>query len=136
MSRRSFGVAGLIIFSLCALAWFVVGIRQAHDTNAAAAIVTGASRLPAGQRRHAADLLSAAKVLNPDTQVDVLRAELALGQGDRAAARRILEQVVAKEPENAVAWEWLARASVGDLHEFFLAGIHLARLVPRVPPPR
>jgi hypothetical protein len=82
------------------------------------------------------NFLTAAAFLNPDTGVDVLRAELDLGQGDRIGARRILERVVAKEPQNALAWEWLARASVGDLHEFFLAGIHLRQLVPAVPPPR
>jgi hypothetical protein len=132
--RRAAAVtAGVFALALCA--WFAIGIRQGHDTDAAGAIITGTSRLDPAQARQAAGLLQSAKLLNPDTQVDVLRAELDLGQGRTLAARRILESVVAKEPDNAVAWEWLARASVNDRREFFLAAFRIRQLVPPVPPP-
>jgi predicted Zn-dependent protease len=122
----------LALVSLVVCAWFVLSIRQAQATTAASAIVTGTSRLPAAQAEHVASLLSSAQTLNPDRQVDVLRGELELGQGDRVAARRILEQVVAREPENVLAWEWLARASVGDLREFYLAAYRIRQLLPPV----
>ena len=118
--------------AVVAVAWFALGIRQAHDTSAAAAVVTGTSRLADSQARHVRGLLDAAGQLNPDSQVDVLRGELDLGQGDRAAARQVLERVVAKEPDNALAWEWLARASVGDLREFYVAALRIRELVPPV----
>ncbi|MBV8431312.1 MAG: hypothetical protein JO244_09135 [Solirubrobacterales bacterium] len=126
------GIAALVVIALVVSAWYGLSIRQAHDTAAAAAIVTGSTPLAPAEARHASDLLGSAGRLNPDRQVDVLRAQLALAQGDRLGARRILEHVVAQEPENAVAWEWLARASSDDRHEFFFALIHLRQLVPPV----
>lgn len=124
--------AAVGVLSVVTVAWFALGIRQAHDTTAAAAVVTGTSRLAPSEADHARGLLRAAGQLNPDTQVDVLRGELDLGQGDRVAARRILERVVAREPDNALAWEWLARASVGDLREFYVAAYQIRQLVPPV----
>jgi predicted Zn-dependent protease len=131
MSRA--GVAAALVGALVVCAWFALGIHQAKNTDAAAALVTGTSRLSPSQADHAASLLRSAKTLNPDRQVDVLRAELDLGQGNRAGARRILERVVAAEPQNALAWEWLARASSDDRAEFFIAAIHIRVLVPPLP---
>lgn len=131
MSR--FGVAAAVLVAIGACAWFGLSIHQAQDTNAAAAIVTGTSRLSPARADHAASLLDSAGTLNPDRLLDVLRAQLELGQGNRAGARRILERVVASEPENALAWEWLARASADDRAEFFIAAIHLRALVPPLP---
>ena len=135
MSGRPAAIgAALIALAVCA--WFALGIRQAHDTTAATAIVSGSAHLSAGQGHRAAALLHSAKLLDPDTEVDVLRGELALEQGNRLGARSILERVVAKEPDNALAWQWLAKASVGDLHEFFLAAYRLQQLVPPIPAAR
>ena len=131
MSRAA--VAAVAAGALVLCAWFGLSIHQAENTNAAAAIVTGTSRLSPAQVRHVRSLLSSAKVLNPDREVDVLRAQLDVGQGNLAAARRILEPVVAAEPQNALAWEWLARASANDRAEFFIAAIHIRALVPRLP---
>lgn len=125
----------LVAVAVVTAAWFALGVRQATDTASATAIVSHGSAISASQARHGAALLDAAGVLNPDSTVDVLRAQLDLYRGQRLPARSILERVVANEPENAVAWEWLARASVGDLHEFYVAAIRLRQLVPPVPPP-
>jgi hypothetical protein len=135
MSPRHLVTAGCAVLALGACAWFAVSIRQANGVQAASSLITGTTRLPPATAGRAANDLSSARLLNPDTQVDVLRAELDLGQGHAVAARRILERVVAKEPENAVAWEWLARASAGKVRELFLAGLHIRQLVPPVPPP-
>jgi predicted Zn-dependent protease len=132
--RIRLAAGALVTVALVTAAWFALGVRQARDTQAASTIVADGSAISASQARHAAQLLRAAELLNPNTNVDVLRAELDLYRGKRLAARSILERVVADEPDNAVAWEWLARASVGDLHEFFLAAFRLRQLVPPVRP--
>jgi len=124
---------GLALLAAAACAWFALGVRQARGTNRATAIVTSGATLSPAQRRQAAGLLHGAKLLNPDTEVDVLRAELELDTRNPAAARLILEHVVSEEPDNAVAWEWLARASVGDPRELFLATLRIRQLVPPVP---
>lgn len=128
---RSLRIAALAL-SIAVCAWFVLGIHQDHDVNAASAIVSGATTPSAAQARQARSLLERAKLLNPDSEVDLLRAQLDLEQGNQPGARAILERVVAREPDNAVAWEWLARASVGDLREFYLAAFRIEQLVPPV----
>lgn len=97
-------VLGLLV-ALAICAWYVVGARQAHDTAKAAAIVVGSSSLPRAQAARAASLLDAAGFLNPDRQVDILRAQLAAGQGQPRRAEQILAGVVRAEPMNAYAWE-------------------------------
>ena len=49
-------------------------------------------------------ILDAARQLNPDTQPDVVRAQVALRGGEKGAAERILKRVVRREPENIDAW--------------------------------
>jgi hypothetical protein len=66
------------------------------------------ARLSASQAAAVSDQLSSAATLNPDRQVAVLRARLALLQGDRAGSTQILKGVVAHEPENISAWIALA----------------------------
>jgi predicted Zn-dependent protease len=97
-----------LLVALAVAAWFVVGIRQAHDTAKAGAIVSGSAKLSSGQANGTASLLHAAAFLNPDTRVDILRAQLALDRGERRQAARILSSVVQKEPMNLQAWFLLA----------------------------
>jgi len=127
--------AAVIALALVICAWFALGIRQANDTQDAAALVTGAPRLGAAQARHAASLLTAARALNPDAQVDVLRGELALQQGDARRARRILSAVVRREPQSLNGWIWLARSSSDDPATFRRALARARQLVPAVPLP-
>jgi predicted Zn-dependent protease len=122
----------LVAVALVVCAWFALGIRQANQVDDAAAIV--AKPATPAQARHAEKLLHDARALNPDAQVDVLRGQLALQQGDRNGAHRILSDVVAREPDNLQAWVSLARAS-RNAAEFRSALAHVAKLVPRVPPP-
>jgi predicted Zn-dependent protease len=119
--------AVLVLASLALTAWFAVGVRQALDTNRATALITRGAHL-----QQASALLASAKLLNPDRTVDILHAELDLDEHREAAARSLLERVVAAEPDDAVAWEWLAKASVGDLREFYRAAFRLEQLVPPV----
>jgi predicted Zn-dependent protease len=125
-----------VLIALVGCAWFGLGIRQAQETTKAAAIVSGTAPLTTGQISQAGDLLHAAQALNPDTDVDVLRAKLDRDQNELAAARNVLEQVVAKEPDNAVAWLALAESSRGTPRTFLEALGQVRRLAPPVPQQR
>ncbi len=94
-------------------AWFVVGIRQTHDTAQAVAIVSSASALTAQQAAHVESLLSSAGTLNPDNQLELLRGRVALLQNQRARAISILQDLVRREPLNIEGWIWLAVAAGG-----------------------
>jgi hypothetical protein len=122
----------LVALAVVAAAWFALGVRQARDTARAAAIVSASARPTAAQARHASDLLSAAGFLNPDRLLDVLRARLDLVRGDEPAARAILKRVTHDERFYLDAWVWLARASVGDLKDFYAAAYRIRQLVPPV----
>jgi predicted Zn-dependent protease len=117
-------------------AWFGLGVRQARDVAQATAIVSGSTPLTAAQARHASDLLHAAAFLNPDRQVDVLRARVDLGRGNEPGARAILKRVVSQERSYLEAWIWLARASVGDLRDFYAAAYRIQQLLGPVRGPR
>jgi Flp pilus assembly protein TadD len=133
-AMRVVRIAGLV-FALAACAWYALGVRQARDTGRAAAIVSVATPLTAEQVSKASSLISAAKVLNPDSTPDVLQAQLERDQGQFAQARATLERVVAREPDNAVAWLWLAKSSPGMPKTAIGALLQIRRLVPAVPPP-
>jgi thioredoxin-like negative regulator of GroEL len=129
--RRVFVTRALsLLVAIAICAWFVVGIRQAHDTAQASAILSGAATLNTAQREHAGSLLRSAGFMNPDTEVDLLRAQLALTRGHSTQAEEILLSVVNKEPLNSQAWFSLAQHSTNS-RTLLLALSHLARLVPK-----
>src|SRR5581483_11342184 len=111
ISAMAVGRALIAVLAVAACAWFVLGYVQAHETARAQSIVVGAGRLTAAQQRSAADALSSAGRLNPDSTVDILRAELAYAEGHHPQAVRILESVVHREPDNVAAWAQLAAAT-------------------------
>lgn len=121
-----------LVVAITAAAWFAVGIRQAHDTDAAAGIVTGSAPVGAARASHVRALLYDAGQLNPDRTVDLLRAELALRQGDRAQARAIALAVTRSEPQNLQAWLAYGTASSNDPQAFQLALRHARGLAPAV----
>jgi hypothetical protein len=120
--------------ALVVCAWFVIGIRQARDTDAAGAIVTSSASLTPPRVAHATALLHAARFLNPDSEIDVLRSQLALRRGDAALAREIALQVTRREPRNVAGWLALGRASRDDPQTFLLALRRLRALAPPVTP--
>jgi hypothetical protein len=121
----------LALFAIVVCAWFVVGVRQAHDIDHATALLSTGSHISGPTAAQAASLLHGAQLLNPDHQVDVLRAQLADERGDRRTAEQILRGVVAAEPLNALAWVQLARSAT-DGATLRLAFARLAVLVPPV----
>jgi predicted Zn-dependent protease len=110
---------------------FAIGVRQARDVDHATALLSGGPHISRSDAAQAASLLHSAGQLNPDRQVDVLRAQLAQERGDRGGAERILRGVVAAEPMNATAWVALARSTT-DRATLRLAFRRLAQLVPPV----
>jgi hypothetical protein len=120
------------ILAVLAVAWFAVGVRQAHDTDVASNIITGAAPISPAQAQHAAALLHDAAQLNPDTAVDLLRSRLALRLREPARARAIALSVTRSEPENLEAWVAYGSAASGDPGVFALALRRLNALAPPV----
>jgi hypothetical protein len=120
------------IVAVLAVAWFAVGVRQAHDTDVATSIITGAAPISPAQARHAAALLHDAGQLNPDSAVDLLRAHLAVRLGELARARAIALSVTRSEPQNPQAWLAYGSAAAHDPAAFVLALRRLNELAPLV----
>jgi hypothetical protein len=112
--------------------WFALGVRQATDISAATSSVSSGRHLSSGDARRIRGLLNSAAVLNPDATVDLLRAQLDRDQGDLRAARRILEGVVAREPDNVAAWYALGLSADGSRATGLRALRNLVRLAPAV----
>lgn len=121
----------LLLLAVVACAWFVLSFEQARGTTGAETLIDSSNQLSAAQTHSAASLLSTARALNPDTTVDILRAQLDLDQNRRGQATRILEHVVHSEPQNVAAWAALA-ATTANRQEFDTAVAHVARLDPRI----
>jgi predicted Zn-dependent protease len=112
-------------------AWFALGAYQSHEVARATASAAR-GHLTAAQARSADAALDGAATLNPDRAVDVLRARVALAAGQTARARRILNAVVADEPQDLEAWIALARASLHDFRQRQIALLHILSLAPVV----
>ena len=99
----------LIAFlAVVACAWFALGIREGHDADQVTRALAGAGRLDSAQVARLSRLLDHAGTLNPDRNVDVLRAGLENHAGDDAAAVRTLSTVVRAEPQDIDAWQLMA----------------------------
>lgn len=125
----------LAALALVACAWFAFGIRQAIDTSRATAIANQSKHATAAQVHRVSSLAHDARVLNPDTQPDVLLGQTETEHGDFVAARGVLKQVTRSEPQNVTAWLWLTRASRGDPVTFYVAAFNVRQLEPRFPRP-
>ena len=109
------------LLALVVCAWFVLGAVELSETDRATAILQRTGRWTPAEARQTAALLGDAGRLNPDRQIELLRAALHVREGDAPAARAIVWRVLAQEPQNIEAWAALA---------------HVRALAPSVPPPR
>ena len=126
----------LLAVSLAAAGWFGLSAHEAHDEQAAEALVSRLSALTPAQLDRAHKLLDGASVIDPDSHVDVLRAELALHRHRLGEARRILDGVVAREPKAIEAWAAEADAlRRADPVAARRARARVLRLAPPVPRP-
>lgn len=121
--------AVVVALALTVCAWFALGVRQAHDTARATSILARSSSLSQTQARRAMSLLSAAGELNPDTNVNLLRAQLDAELGERQAAVQILQKLARSEPQNAAIWDQLARTATTNPRVVVEAERHLAELI-------
>jgi hypothetical protein len=119
----------LVVLAVAAGAWFVLGASEAHDVDAATAIVSSQNTITPAQARHADSLLSSASTLNPDQEIGVLRARVALGQGSEKRARQILIGVIHREPKLLDAWVWFQQASSDLPLGVIAAQVGIKRLV-------
>ncbi len=125
--------AAALVFAVIACAWFALGIRQGHDTARATAILQGGThRLSTDQADRAGSLLHSAAFLNPDTTVDLLRAQLAADQGERSQAQAIALRAAIQEPDNVQTWFAVARLASGE-RAYIRALIEIHRLFPNMP---
>jgi predicted Zn-dependent protease len=99
------------VLALVVCAWFALGAHQAINTSRATSTIAGASKLSSTKARRTLDQLDNAGTLNPDRNVDILRAQTLLASGNAQAARRVLIAVTRDEPQNVDAWLALSRAS-------------------------
>jgi predicted Zn-dependent protease len=120
----------ILALAILGCAWFVLGIRQAHETARATAIIARRGVLTATELSNAASLLRSARVLNPDAEVEILRGRLTLAANHPRRAMQILEAVARDEPLNLEAWVWLAGVALGDPPEARVAVAHINRLDP------
>ena len=102
----------VVVLALVCCAWFILGIRQTRDTNAASAIASKPPHIAVTQGARAAGLLRSAKVLNPDRGVNILQARFALLGLQHAHALIFLMGLVAREPMNVAAWAYLTEAAL------------------------
>jgi predicted Zn-dependent protease len=103
--------AVIVALAVATAAWFILGARQARDTARATSIISASSSLSKTQAQRAMSFISAAGELNPDSGVDLLRAQVEAERGRRQAAVRILVGLTLREPDNAVIWDQLAHAA-------------------------
>jgi predicted Zn-dependent protease len=125
--------ASIVALAVVACAWFALAVRAAHDRDRATAILSGQTPLTAAQAARAGSLLDAAAMLNPDTALDLERAEVALARNDEASAVRTILNVTNREPLNLEAWVALAQATLHRNSRLVLLAVHnIGRLDPRI----
>jgi hypothetical protein len=130
---------GLVVLSLLAVGWLSAELRATRAEKQAHAIVFGSpGPLSSTDKRRVSRLLDDAGRLNPDTEPDIDRTWLlSLRYKRPAAARRVLEGVLRREPRNLEAWGVLRLVALGahDPRGAARARAHLLRLAPPVPEP-
>ena len=127
----------LAAVAVVACAWFALGIRQSRDLERADALVHQSGTPTKGQTSEILRLLHRASLLNPDRNVDLLRAQAEVRAGDAATAERQTKRVVRDEPMNVDAWIVLGFATQQrDPAVARLATAREQELAPPVPPAR
>jgi predicted Zn-dependent protease len=104
--------SALVLLSLAVCAWFVVGVIQARDLNHATNIVQSSRSLTSAQVEQARSLLDTAATLDPNRNVGLLRAQLAVASGERRQAIQLALRVTAQEPRNLNAWLLVAQLAL------------------------
>ena len=101
--------AALLVLAAAAVAWLAFAYRDARlEARGADIALNPLSRLTPGDVHEAVDLFERSRAANPDTRPLIFEAGLLARTGDLGRARRLLEDVVRREPENHDGWALLA----------------------------
>ena len=124
-------------FAVIACAWFALGVVQTHDQSKATALIDQPGTPSAALTTRILNLLHTAGTLNPDRNIDLLRAQALSLRGHAGQAVSLMKRVVRAEPENVDAWIVLgfaARRIAPNLAQLALEKeIELAPRVPAAP---
>jgi hypothetical protein len=125
----------LIVLAAAAVAWLAAGIGASHAQDDLGRLVATTAEPDHADYARADELRRGAERYVPGRRPSLLEATLRL-RGDGAGAARLLEDVVADEPENAEAWLLLARADADrDPVRAARAMARVRALAPDVPDP-
>lgn len=125
----------LVLGALIVCAWFVLVGVQTRDQHRATDLIDSFSTPAPALTARILGLLDTAATLNPDRNVDLLRAQAQTRSGHPSAALRIAERVAAAEPLNIAALTVLGFAArPSHPAEFRLAERKLRQLAPPVAP--
>jgi hypothetical protein len=94
----------LAAVAVVAVSWFTVGVRQAHEVDAATTLLNQDVGHNAAKGRRIGSLLSSAAFLNPGVDVVLLRAQLDMAERNFAGAKVLVDRAVAAEPGNLNVW--------------------------------
>jgi hypothetical protein len=125
----------LLAVAVLAVIAFALAVRQETAEQEAYRLLFRAPPSTPDRIERAARERDRAAPLNPGTRVAQLRAPLAAFEGDPERARRLLQDVVRREPDNIEAWASLAFALGGRPAAQRRAQAQVRRLSPPVPAP-
>jgi Flp pilus assembly protein TadD len=134
MRAARFAIAALAV---AACAWFVIGVIQSDNESRATSLINRGGTPTAAQTAQIQSWLDTAGTLNPDRNIDLLRAQAEVRAGQSARALHLMKRVVRDEPRNANAWivfGFAAQAQSPALARMAHAQVlKLAPPVPRAP---
>ena len=84
--------------AVAACAWFVIGAIQSHNESRATALINGGGTPTPAQTAQIGHWLDTAATLNPDRNIDLLRAQAEVRAGQSARALVLMKRVVGDEP--------------------------------------
>jgi predicted Zn-dependent protease len=90
--------------AVAACAWFVIGVIQSDNESRANAAINGGGTPTLAQTAQIEHWLDSARTLNPDRNIDLLRAQAEVRAGQSAKALALMKRVVRDEPRSADAW--------------------------------
>lgn len=124
--------AALVALAVAAVAWLAAGIDASRAQDDLGRLVATTAEPDRADLARADELRRRAERYVPGRRPSLLEATLR-ARADRAGAARLLEDVVANEPDNAEAWLLLARATDPPRSERAMARVR--ELAPDVPGP-
>jgi predicted Zn-dependent protease len=122
----------IVAIAATAIVWLSAGIAASNAQEDLARLVATTAQPDSADYERADELRRKAERRTAGRRPTLLEATLHMKGDDRAGAARLLEDIVAEEPENAEAWLLLSQASDEREAE---ARARVRALAPDVPPP-